>query len=205
MPTITIGENTGDTYTGITDTQIKENAPTTNYASGLTMEATSYGASDKTWSIIRVAPPSLGGSIVVSSATLYLNQQSAETGTRTLDLHKLLRGDSAATWNTYDGSNNWQTAGAGGALDFDSSALVTASVTNATGYKSWSSSGLASYVQAQINAASPMLFLLVRNPRTAADSTFNVFYQSNDASGVRPYLSVTYTLGGSNYIMMKGM
>jgi hypothetical protein len=196
MPTITISLNGGADFGGVTDTQIKESAPTTNYASGLTMEATSYGSGDNTRSIVVVAPPSLAGPITVSAASLSLNQQSAEVGTRTVDLFKLLRGSSAATWNTHDGTNAWGTAGATGGADYDSTALASLSVTSAAGYKTWSGASLAAYVEAQINAAASMRFLLARNPITAPpnDVTFNVFFQSDDADGVRPYLTITYEL-----------
>lgn len=197
MPTIVISLNSGADFAGITDTQIKESAATTNYASGQYMEATSYGAGDNTRALLNIAPPSLGGTVTVSAASLSLYQQNAETGTRTIDLFKLLRGTSAATWNTYDGTNNWGTAGATGVADYDATALASLAVTTTSGvYKTWSSAGLIAYVQAQINAAATMRFLIARNPITAPpeDVTFNNFSQSDDTDGLRPYLTVTYTL-----------
>lgn len=199
MPTIRISENSVRDYTGITDTQIKESAATTNYATNQFMEATSFGSGDNTRALLAIASPALGGAITVSAVSLGIYQESAAAGTRTLDLFKLLRGADTATWNTYDGTNNWGTAGATGVADYDSTALVSASITTTSfEYKTWSSSGLIAYVQAQINAAAAMLFMLARNPITAPpnDFTFNNFRQSSasNADGTRPYLDVTYTL-----------
>lgn len=196
MPTIVISQNSGADYTGVTDTQIKESAPTTNYASSQYMEATSYAAGDETRSLIFVAAPSLGGPVTVSAATLSVRQETAETGARTIDLFALLRGVAAATWNTYDGSNAWGTAGATGGADYTATALDSKSVSASAGFKDWTSAALIAYVQAQINAGNPMRFMLARNPITSPpqDTTFNNFNQSDDADGVRPYLTITYTL-----------
>jgi hypothetical protein len=196
MPTIIIGQNSGDDYTGVTDTQIKESAATTNYASGQYMEATSYSAGDNTRALIFVAAPSLGGPVTVSAATLSVRQETAETGARTIDLFGLLRGVAAATWNTYDGTNNWGTAGATGGADYTATALDSESVSAAAGFKDWSSAALIAYVQAQINAGEPMRFMLARNPITSPpnDFTFNNFSQSGDTDGNRPFLTITYEL-----------
>ena len=195
MPTIVISENSVRDYTGVTDTQIKESAPTTNYSAATTMEATSYGSGDRTNALIAVAAPGLGGAISVSSATFEAYQQSAEAGTRNISLFKLLRGDASATWNTYDGTNNWTTAGGlGNGTDYDSTAIVTLAVAATVEYKSWSNAGLAAYVQTQINAGNPMKFILQRNPIAAQDTTYNVFFTSNEADTFRPKLTVVYTL-----------
>ena len=194
MVTKVISQNSGADYTGVTDTQIKEGSATTNYASSTYMEATSYDAGDRTWALLFIAPPSLGGAIAVSAATLSVRQESAETGTRTIDLHALLRGADTATWNTYDGTNNWGTAGAFGAADINGTALDSRSVAATVGFKDWSSAALAAYVETQINAGQPMRFLLKRNPAGAQDFTFNNFSQSGDADGNRPYLTFSYEL-----------
>jgi hypothetical protein len=199
MPTIVISENSGADYTGVTDTEIRSTNPTTNYISGAYMEATSWAAGDNTRSIISIVPPSLG-IVTVSSATLEIRQESITgSATRTIDLHKLLRGNASATWDTQDGTNAWQVAGATGALDSDSAALVSLAVTVAIDYKSWSNSALATYVQEQMNAGNPMLFLLTRSPLASPpqDTTANNFSASQDTDGNRPRLTIVYTLNAT--------
>jgi len=194
MPTIVISENSVRDYTGVTDTQIKQTAPTTNYGSDSAMEAVSWDVGDRVHALLFIAAPSLGGAITVSSATLELRQGGASTGTRNISLYKLLRGNVSATWNTHDGTNNWGTAGAAGAADYDSTALVTLAVDDTNGSKSWSGASLATYVEAQINAATPIRLMLQRDPVAAQDFKFNQFDSSQIADTQRPKLTIVYTL-----------
>jgi hypothetical protein len=195
MPTIVISENSGADYSGVTDTQIKESAPTTSYGSTSFMEATSYDTGDRTLSLVSFNSPSLGGALTVSSATLEIRQADMSTGSRTIDVYEMKRAfTNSATWNTYDGTNAWQTAGGFGANDRGASALDSRSVAASVGYKSWSSSALIAYVQAQLNAGNPMRFWVMRNPDNAYDFVFNSFSQSGDTDGNRPRLTVVYTL-----------
>lgn len=195
MPTSVITQNGGGDFTGVTDTQIKESAPTTNYGTSQYMEATSYSSGDRTNALIRIAAPNLGGPVTISSATLEVYQESSDAGSRNISLFQILRAaTAAATWNTYDGANNWTTAGGLGAgTDFVSTALATTSVSATTGYKSWSGASLASYVETQINTSAAIVLVLQRDPISAQDSLFNNFRASEDADGSRPRLTISWT------------
>lgn len=206
MLTVTISENGTATYSGVTDTQIKESAATTNYKNDQYMEATSYDTADHTHAILRFANPLLGGTVLVSSASLDVYHESFDTGSRNISIYEVLRAFTHdATWNTYDGTNNWQTGGGLGASDYNSTALATLSVADTTGFKTWSGSSLATYVQNKLNASSPIILMMLRDPHNSNDFKFNNFRSSNHAtSSDRPVLTFTYTLVNQG-LMLKGM
>lgn len=114
MSVITLGDRTGTTYTGGEDQLLKEAAPTTPQHPGEALEANKFDTGDFNHSLIRF--PALGnlGSKAISAATLYLYVQATDGADYTINVHRMLRPwvESTATWNTYDGSNNWTTAGA---------------------------------------------------------------------------------------------
>jgi hypothetical protein len=51
MPTETVGNNTGNTYSGTDDTQVAQINPTTNYANGTTYFVAKYDVGDPRWNV----------------------------------------------------------------------------------------------------------------------------------------------------------
>jgi len=128
---------------------------------------------------------------------LYL--ASAEgVGTHTFDVRNMLRnwGETTATWNTYDGTNNWTTAGGlGAATDRVSTAVAQITgVTSTPGFftVTQTSGGLFDLAQAQVTAGLPLSLHVERNG-TGEDATSKLFDSSDGTNGQRPYFELTYT------------
>lgn len=97
------------------DTYIESGSPTTNHAVDSPLKVGGEGAGP---SIVRILIKfdlsSISDVFVATSATLRVNNSFSDTGSQTLQLFRLMRDwtESGATWNTYDGTNNWAGAGA---------------------------------------------------------------------------------------------
>ena len=112
MPTITITENsTGGTHSGTEDTYLREASPTANQDSQQ-INVYSYAVGDRGNGVIRFTLPGVLAGATINSATLSLCITD-RTANKTVDVHRVLRAwtETGATWNTYDGTNNWGTAG----------------------------------------------------------------------------------------------
>ncbi|MBL4848184.1 MAG: DNRLRE domain-containing protein [Planctomycetes bacterium] len=117
-------------YQGTEDTVIKEQVPTLNLGQlPKTRVTTADLGGGATWTLIRWdlsghIPPG----VVVTDVQLTFYVDPDDPGP-TIPIYPLLRpwvegnGTQGGTWNTYDGVNNWQTAGAEGALDRGSTSV----------------------------------------------------------------------------------
>ncbi|MET8232186.1 DNRLRE domain-containing protein [Micromonospora sp. NPDC005298] len=114
--------------TGVTDTSLSKKLPTTNVNVYDGDPYVGVGNNSPTYGVTRgvVKWSSLAGAIPtnaqVTGAQLRMWNVSLQPGTdqsQYVDVYKLNRGftESSATWNTYDGTNAWTTAGG----DFDTS------------------------------------------------------------------------------------
>jgi hypothetical protein len=136
-----------------------------------------------------VIPPS--GS-TISSATLNLYCINASTGGgRTIDIHYLTRAwvegtgtgtitNDGVTWNTYDGTNAWTTAGG----DYNGTATTSITVKSQSQWYAWT-------VTADVNNATNG-WILKDNNETVAQLRW-AEYNSRTAGSNLPYLLVTFT------------
>ena len=93
MATVTIGEKTGATFTGCQDTQVRQQAATTNYATTTPLEVHKYASGDHAHLLIKF--PGLSNIPVgatITAATLYI-ALSAAVGdvSYTITARRLLR------------------------------------------------------------------------------------------------------------------
>lgn len=220
MPTVVIGNNTGDDYSGVDDTHIKESHATNNYGSNSTYETTKYASSDHTHSLIRFSGlSSISGTVSVSSATLYqrLSAQDGSANAYTVTIRLLLRnwiegtqaGDDRSNdlpysccYNEYGGGNSWTSAGAlSNGNDRSSTSSGDFAVTGDYGYQSFSSEQFATDVENIINESISNNGWHGERTDSQDDSRYKVFISSEGADGQRPYLSVTYTESGGASIV----
>ena len=125
-----------DTYIRVT---IDGTYGTTNYGTSTQLESgENLGINfDKSRSLIKFELPT---AVAVTTATLSLYEfgENADT-TRVHSIYRLKRVwvETEATWTIYSTGNDWQTAGATGANDYDSTAIGTISLTGseAAGWK----------------------------------------------------------------------
>lgn len=200
MPTVIIGNNTGDDYSGVEDGRLIQATPTTNYGTSDAFDMIKAVSGQYTHSLIRFSGLSnISESVTVSSAILSLYHFNG-TSVQTFSFRRLLRNwvESQATWNIYNTGNNWSTAGATSDGN-DRSSDVSATLTNASSTGTYRNSGdLSADVESFINGD------LINNgwhgERTGGqDDEFVVrFRSSNISDGQRPYLTVIYTESGGS-------
>ncbi len=194
MPTITITENsTGGTHSGTEDTYLREASPTANQDSQQ-INVFSYLVGDRGNGLIRFTLPGVLAGATINSATLSLFITDRTT-IKTVDVHRVLRAwtETGATWNTYDGTNNWGTAGGTNAADISAATASTVVSELSLIYQDFT--GLAADVQAWVDGAANNGWLLKRNDYTAYDGNFFVFQRSEGTDGQRPKLVIDYTAG----------
>jgi hypothetical protein len=214
MPTVIIGNNTGDDYSGTEDAYIKEKNPTYNAGGATILEITNYGVGDYTHSLIKFSGLSnLPSGITVSASAINLYCYTREgSGTRTATAKRLLRnwiegslwdanrsGDSpySCCWNEYGSGNAWTTAGGlsdGNDRASDVSGTMTMDGTGA--YKSVTGTQLNTDIANMRNGTYNNYGWHLE--RTDGTSYADFFRSSEGTDGYRPYLSVTYTEGGSS-------
>lgn len=203
--TATIGDNTGNTYSGTDDTQLKANAATTNYGSSGSMDVNKYGVGDHANALVKFTGlSSITGPVTVSSATLYLYYTGPTSGsdTHTIDVHRVLRAwvEAQATWNVYSTGNSWTTAG-GLSDGNDRVATVSASFAlignTSPSYVAFTGAQLATDIENIINGVNTNNGFLVERSDAGDDTNFRVFASSEGSDGQRPYLDITYTVAGA--------
>lgn len=203
---ITISENTGADYTGVTDTEIHENGSEqgTNYSTETSLEPSSFSSSNRRHALYNFTSPSLG-TVTVSTACLRLYNTVNGGGTINFAVHATLQAAvaSQATWNDYATSTAWASAGAL-ASGTDYTPLVTGVAVNSTDseYKDFCGSGLASWAETHLNLGTPIRVMVWRDPDDAYDSNYRVFASSEGSDGQRPELVINYTLAsGADPVM----
>lgn len=198
MPTITIGDNTGQTA-GTEDTYLKMNAPTTNFSSSVDLEVHTWDATDHGVALVRFDLSSITPPVTVSAVEVGLFLNSASGGVQTFSIFRTLRAwvEAQATWNQYSTGNNWQTAGAAGALDISASLQDLSMGGTINQYYTWTAAALNAVFENWINGS------VVNNglawKHTAVDlnsNTFRTFASSRNVDGERPYVTITYAAAG---------
>lgn len=193
---VTIGNNTGNTFSGTEDAKLIQTSPTTNFGTNVQLEATKFGVGDHGNSVIRFPGlSSISGPVTVTAATLFLYQESG-SGTYSVDLRRLLLAwiVSQVTWNNYITSTAWTTAGGeGSGTDIAAAVSATLNFDNSVGYKGFSAAQLRADIQNIINGVNPNNGWLVTRSDAGEDSLFKVLTSSEGTDTNRPYLALTYT------------
>ena len=118
------------------DTTIRAANPTVNYGTSTVLQiGVTSGYPYRT--LIKWDLSGIPSSEICDSATLslWLDVDAAPTYAITFGVYRILRnwGETTVTWNKYDGTNNWTTAGASGAGDMDATLLgESASISQTT-------------------------------------------------------------------------
>lgn len=152
---VTVGNNTGNTYSGLELTAIFSGDPTTplggdtfarvnqNTRSGLMRMP---GLSNITGPVTLTTSGGTG-----TRLRLYKTLTDGQTETILLQLLKVTHSTVQATWNERSTGVAWATAGALGAADYDATTLASALMPDATGYVDFYGAGLTTVIQNIIN------------------------------------------------------
>jgi hypothetical protein len=199
MPTVVIGNNTGDDYSGVEDTVLHSDAADTAYGSQAGLEC-KYTSSARNNTLIRFSGLSnIDGPATVSAASVYI-YGSNPWDNITLHARRLLRNwsEDNATYNIYNTGNSWTSGGAmSDGNDRVASATGTMTVGTTANYDSFD---CAANVEDMINGTiNNYGYVISRDTEDSFYYTSHVSSQGTD--GQRPYLSVTYTeSGGSSHV-----
>jgi hypothetical protein len=148
-----IFQNGLSSYTGGNDSYINAAAATTNYGTNTRMTVCGYadqGATNVQRGLVKFDVTSIPTSTTITRATLYLYSYQVAGSSGYYGAYPLTRAftDTTATWNTYDGTNAWTTAGG----DFNSTADGTSAKQSVAGV--WYAFDVTSRVQQWITTPS---------------------------------------------------
>lgn len=131
---------TGGTHSGLQDIDMFAFAANSNRGTEVEIASGEIGATPANMAILGL--PSLAGILpagaTVQEVEIQLNSQYGLNPGLTLNMHRILRAWSWATvtWNNYDGSNAWATAGAQGSGDYNTTPSYSAAYgSGGTGYR----------------------------------------------------------------------
>jgi hypothetical protein len=140
-------------------------------------------------------------SVVLSTFIIY----DYALTTATISAYRLLRNWTllGVTWNKYDGTNTWGTAGATNASDIDTTfgawGTVNTSATEAVGTEKQISLNVAEFNKI-LNGTYPNYGWLLKTGEAADTDGYNHATSRNSTAGYRPKLVIEYTIGGNQVI-----
>ncbi len=179
------------------DTHIVENLPTTNYGEVTTCVA---GCDHTPLKGVRALLKfNMAGLGYLNSSSLKLEATNQQATSRTMNLYRLLKNwtELGATWNKYNGVDNWDTAGAKGAGDADSTVLGSLTLAGYGGsvgtYQSivMDKTVLQSIIDGTYDNFG---FLATSLPE---NSGYNIIWSSRDAATYQPILEIIHD--GADY------
>jgi hypothetical protein len=199
---ITISENSGATYAGVTDTGIKQANATTNFGTNPDIYVTAWDTSDHKHGLIKFTGLSNVGVGTVSNARIRFYCHTNNGGS-TINIFALrVDFDAAtATWDIRQTATNWTTAGARStASDYNNTLLDSVVVTTTGSYYEFSGAAIDAYVQAIINGGTDYGLILYNNgePATPGLSHEIIFASSNGTNGQRPEMAFDWLDGSSS-------
>lgn len=194
MATDTSSTNNGDCF-------IRSNAPTSNIDSDpmkvgwRTGPVTDHG-------LIKFTLPSIAGTISQVSLFLYM-ESNEDTQTQSIEVHQLTRDftSSLATWNTYDGTNNWTSAGG----DYSGTVIHATNSVATSSTQQWDLMGGSSTNPLTLSFGDTVRLLLKRATESGTTATYDYASSENATPANRPYLQITYTAssGSPTMLMMR--
>jgi len=154
----------------------------------------------------------VGSTVTSAVLSLYCTHDNASTGSN-FTVHRMVRGwvegtgnyaptGDGATWNTYNGANNWQTAGAGGALDSEAASIGSRAFTAAetlNEFKAWNLTP--AKVQEWISGAFDNNGMLMKSDNEVNNTSY--YFGSSDyaTAAYRPKLVIEYTLPAAGLLL----
>ncbi|UCH89237.1 MAG: DUF2341 domain-containing protein [Thermoplasmata archaeon] len=165
------------------DNFLDDSTPTLNYETLTNTWAQSEGGTIKK-PIIEFDLGTLEGDVI--DATISMDCNGGTVGSSTIGVHRVTQAwtEAGSTWNTYDGTNNWATAGG----DYVATAEDSDTFTIPFGWRSWSVTEMVNGWVSGKYQNNGMIFV-------PQGTSYGKFFRSSDYDidpSLRPYLEVTY-------------
>jgi len=180
------------------DTRIIDGAfANNNYATNTAIVLGAGGDARKDRALLKADWSSLSGTIIDNIDLMLYQYSGAGATAMTVDVRRVLRswGEATATWNKYDGTNSWGTAGCSATSDRDSTPLVSLSVPDSINvWRTFSSQAFTDYVKTVVAGATDYGLLLSSSVEGNSTAWARTFYSSDYATDttLRPKIVVTY-------------
>ena len=181
------------------DTMLRADQPTINFGNQAFMMTDSEDAPNRKMnSAIKFSLTDVPAGSTIVSATLNLNLfRSVGSQTDVVEAHRITRdwtegagaANSGATWNRYDGLNNWTTPGG----DYDpavAGSFVASSI-------EWKTMTVTNLVQSWVSGAVPNYGMLLLSPPAPGNNEKRFYTSDDNRIQMRPYLSICYLDGAA--------
>ena len=205
-----ISDNTGATFSGTSDTWLREQAPTSNFGGNGSFFVSAWTTGDRETALIKFDGWASEPTGTITSAKLRIYWVAA-ANTGTIEAYALLRAfnETQATWNEASTGTNWTT---GGGLDTTNdrspTLLGSVSVPSSGQYYEISGAALNAYIQSIVNGGADLGILLADAGVLAPAGLFRAteFGSSEGTDGQRPELTFDWVAaagGGSTSVTGK--
>jgi hypothetical protein len=212
MPTVVIGNNTGDDYSGVDDSSLAESSANANLGGLESIYVNKVSSGSYRYALIKFTGiSSMPSGYTITDASLSLYRSNSGGTTTTITLKRVLRdwiegtgewddrtSDSPASccYNEYASQNAWTTAGCRSDGNDRSSSGLSEDISVGSGYKTISDTQLTTDVSGMYGGTYANYGWQGERTDGADDGETAVFASSEGTDGQRPYLSVTYTESG---------
>lgn len=181
------------------DAYVDLSTPTANTGAGTDLNVQNMNGQDQ-WALLYFDLTSIPSTVTVTGATLSLySHGGVNRGGRTHEVDLVTRSwtegnggaASGATWNTYDGTNNWTSPG-GDYGDMSASATTPGS----DGWVQFSAGAMATHVHAWVTGSSPNYGWGVWDSALDTDTRYQTQYYSREYTAdatLRPKVVVTFS------------
>jgi hypothetical protein len=193
------------TFTPTADTYLSSSSSTTNYGTNST-----FSLRYKYKPLLKFDLSSIPSSTTITGANLTLTYSSTYSGSsnnKSLPAYiyplKRTWGENTATWDKYDGTNSWGTAGAlSTSTDYNSTlSATTATITSTQNSGATLVTSITSIAQAWVTTPSSNYGLLIAPVSLSTSNSSSAYFYSRETStnSYKPTLTVTATVAGTTY------
>jgi RHS repeat-associated protein len=172
------------------DCRIDGGSPTTSFCGASNLEVGWNGSNDHRALVVYDFEGLIPKDAVISQATMgmYLYSHSTSTAKQVGVYRVTQPWTSSATWNKYDATHSWTSAGGDSSSTFGA---VTSGVGTATGWVNWFPTQI---VQQWVDGSQPNYGVLVKDAQSSVSNDLNFRSGYYSDTSVRPYMDVLWRL-----------
>jgi len=172
----------------VADSSLYQGSPNSNVGGSTILEVYPWNIGYNKRAVIKFDLSSIPANVNISSAKLFLREYTTYGGTRTLNLHKVIKNwtEAGVTWNKYNGTNNWTNDGG----DFNFSASASATV-GWTGVLKWDNWDVTQDVKNFYSGPESNLGWILKDSNEDTSQAYWFFYSREGE--YQPYLLIDYS------------